>query len=43
MESFKEYKEKYPHVPEDELKREFEDASGDYRHLRICSETGQWP
>lgn len=43
VDGFETYKIKYPHVCEKELKKEYEDRSGDLRHLRICTETGQWP
>jgi hypothetical protein len=42
-EAFETYRKKYLHVDINELLREFEDESGDYRHLRICSERGYWP
>lgn len=40
---FKAYCGEYSHVDISDLLREFEDKSGDLRHLRICAETGQWP
>ena len=40
---FAKYKAKYPHVPENQLRNEWEDNSGDLRHARLCAETGQWP
>lgn len=40
---FESYKAEYPYVPEKQLRKEREDNSGDLRHLRLCSETGQWP
>ena len=40
---FETYKAEYPHVPEKELRDEWEDTSGDLRHARLCVETGQWP
>jgi hypothetical protein len=41
--TFEEYCKDFPHVSEYILLREFEDASGDLRHSRLCVETGQWP
>lgn len=40
---FELYKAKYPHIPEKQLKEEWEDNSGDLCHVRLCTETGQWP
>ena len=40
---FAAYKAKYPHVPEKQLRSEWEDNSGDLRNSRICSENGNWP
>ena len=40
---FLEYKKKYPHVSEKQLRKEWEDSSGDLRHLRLSVETNQWP
>lgn len=40
---FETYKAKYPHVSEKQLRKEWEDNSGDLRHLRLCTETFQWP
>lgn len=40
---FEAYKVKYPHVPEKQLRREWEDNSGDLRQARLSAETGQWP
>jgi len=40
---FELYKIKYPHVSEEQLRREWEDNSGDLRMARISVETGNWP